>query len=81
MLASARSVFPRMQCDFKKMVPHNVPHRSAGKKQEFEGETYTIEELTENRCACRGCHMGMVQAEDLAAPMNDQQSLVIMHAV
>jgi aspartate-semialdehyde dehydrogenase len=23
--------------------------RSAGKKQEFEGETYTIEELTENR--------------------------------
>lgn len=25
--------------------------RSAGKKQEFEGEEYTIEELTENRCA------------------------------
>jgi hypothetical protein len=26
-------------------------HRSAGKKQEFEGHTYTIEELTEERCA------------------------------
>jgi hypothetical protein len=24
-------------------------HRSAGKKQEFDGATYTIEELTENR--------------------------------
>ena len=29
---------------------HDINCRSAGKKQEFDGETYTIEELTENRC-------------------------------
>jgi hypothetical protein len=34
--------------------PCDTP-RSAGKQQEFEGETYTIEELTENRCGGRGC--------------------------
>ena len=29
--------------------------RSAGKKYTFEGVEYTVEELTEDRCACRPC--------------------------
>lgn len=36
--------------------------RSAGKKQEFEGVSYTIEELTENRSA-RGATTGQARAQ------------------
>lgn len=32
------------------LLPRLSRDRSAGKKQEFEGVSYTIEELTENRC-------------------------------
>lgn len=41
---------PRMRL-LSTPLAHTRAHgrRSAGKKQDFEGETYTIEELTENR--------------------------------
>ncbi len=44
--------------------------RSAGKKQEFEGVSYTIEELTENRC---GSGEGRQRLEDLLL------ACIIMH--
>lgn len=45
---------PALVCVTVKQTP---PRRSAGQKQEFEGHTYTVEELTENRC---GRAAGMV---------------------
>ena len=34
---------------FRHLLTPTPPRRSAGQKQEFEGETYTVEELTEKR--------------------------------
>lgn len=53
-----------------------VLRRSAGKKQEFEGEEYTIEELTENRWAAGQQHRGVLGPGVAAAPAVNKQLCV-----